>query len=137
MKNLIDLVLKERTVIKNFDKELLIHWNKSKHIQFDLANLLESKQMIDIPKEQAINYVELFNLIETQEEAAYFIELLKYNLQNRESIGLLLNTAYLVWLENNFTKGLQFFFNWLLNNPNTKETLPFLLIASQYVMYHE
>ncbi len=137
MKDLIELVLKERAVIKNFDKELLMHWNESKHIQFDLANLLESKQMIDIPKEQAINYVELFNLIETEEDAEYFIELLKHNLHNRESIGLLLNAAYLVFLKGNFTEGLQFFFSWLLDNLKPEESIPFLLISSQYVMYHE
>ena len=79
MKDLINLVLMERTVIKNFDKELLMHWNESKHIQFDVINLLESKQMIDIPREQAINYVEIFNLIKTEKDAAYFIELLKHN----------------------------------------------------------
>ncbi len=136
MKDLIELVLKERAVIKNFDKELLMHWNESKHIQFDLANLLESKQMIDIPKEQAINYVELFNLIETEEDAEYFIELLKHNLHNRESIGLLLNAAYLVYYENLFTEGLQYFFNWWTNtnNSNPEKTDPFHKIAAEFLL---
>ena len=134
MKDLINLVLMERTVIKNFDKELLMHWNESKHIQFDVINLLESKQMIDIPREQAINYVEIFNLIKTEKDAAYFIELLKHNLHNRETIGLLLNAAYLVFLKDNFTEGLQFFFNWLTHNPNTKEVYPFHMIAAEFLL---
>lgn len=136
MNNLTNLVLKKESVIKNFDKELLMHWNEPKSISLNLVKLLNSKHVLNIDKKQAIHYVELFNLINTKDDAEYFIELLNHNLHNEESIGLLLNAAYLVYLENNFTEGLQIFFDWLLNytKHKHKNNPQFFMIGSKYLL---
>ena len=142
---LVPAILSSPTVIEKFDKDLLLLWRNTDIEVSKLAYTLETKRLVDIPKEDAINYVEMLNLIDTKEDGEYFMDLIEYNLNNEESLGLLLNALYLIYTRvyrnsiystnEPISDGLSRIFDCILVRNNTSRTLNmFLYISSKYLL---
>ena len=141
MSNLALVVLSDKSVIEHFNKSLLSVWTKTSIDIQKLKYALEIRQIADIPRESAIVYVEMLTLIDTKEDGEYFIKLIEHNLNNEESIGLLLNALYLLYKPkcsiNNIelsTNGLEKIFNYILQKEDIKADRRLYEIALKYFL---
>ena len=147
MKNLTLSVLSNEHVIKTFNKDLIFLWTNTVINTSNIGHLLEKRQLVNIIKESAITYVEMLNLVNTKQDGEYIIDLIKYNLHNEESIGLLINALYFLWCTDEYSivptseillegpnEGLNKVFDWILNDQKSTYSNQFCGIAEKYLL---